>query len=763
MKRPMMLLFLCIFSGCLIFRPLILRPYEREREAFLTLYENKEQSCIVLGEVKDVLRGKDQTILILKDCTISGFEENVARKCGGVRLYVEGEGDFFPGNVVRAYGGIKVFLSAQNPGQFDAYEYYRREHLYANVYAEKINVVSDRKNDLKGLLVSARLAFRESFERLYPEDEAGVIFALVTGDKSLLTEDTKDDFKKAGISHILAVSGLHISFICLGFNELLKRLTVSKKFRDALTVLFTLVFVLFTGAGISVIRAGIMCIYMLLAENLKKKYDLLSGLFFAGSLELCIYPLEGTTAAFLLSYSAIFGVYGATKIRAGAGSGLVISLFTLPVTLFFYYEFNPYGVLASLLVIPVTGVTLGMALLSGVLGMMNVRLGLFPAGTAYALVKWMEWVSSFMQKLPFAMLTVGKPSLIGIVIYYVTLSIGIWAIGRYREEAERAGRKGDFWKGIFGKSGRVGNGTESGLRRKDVEDGEMRLMKVLVAVAGISIVSMVVKFPGYGMTFLSVGQGDGIVYHSRQTVIFDCGSSSESAVGKYILSPFLKRMGVKLVDMAVVSHMDSDHTSGILEILESMPVYRGDFDFSLRYKGNIGIKRLVLPQVEKRSAEYEKMVTLANEKGVEVFFIEQGDEIGLRGAKMKCLWPKDAKESANETSLVMVLATGKKAYLLTGDATTEAEEGIVRNYPEGMRALARSMGFSPTYYILKVGHHGSKTSTGETLLKWGDFDKAVISVGHFNTYGHPRPEILERLYEAGIEVHRTDKEGAVRE
>ncbi len=744
LRRPMFLIFMSVFLGTLLFKPLLLKDYDRERLPFLTLYENKEKSCIVIGTIKNIYRSEGQSILVLKDCTIAGYEENEARPCGGVRLYTDESLSFHCGQKIRAYGGIKIFLSAQNPGQFDAYEYYRREHIYANVYAEKLYIVDDGRERIADSLTSIRNKFKNTFERLYPKDEAGIIFALVTGDKSLLNRDSREDFKKAGISHILAISGLHITFICMGFNKILKKLTVRKGLRDILTVLFTFVFVLFSGAGISVIRAGIMCCCLLLAENVKMRYDLLSALFFAGAVELVIYPLEGLTSSFLLSYLAIIGVYAAGRIGAGAFSGLVITLFTLPVTLYFYYEVSMYGVLASMPVIPVTGLVLGFALISGLVGMISIKIAMIPAGIAFAGVSFMEMVSKAAQKLPFSIITVGKPGVVGIVVYYILLIMALGAIKKCREELKRIEKKG-----------------RKGRRIK--KQAILRLCGIEAGLALFCILALIIHRPEKGITFLSVGQGDGIVYHDRDVILFDCGSSSEQQVGKYILSPFIKRMGENIIDLVIISHMDSDHTSAVFEILESMPEYKGEGRFLAEYTGNIAIKKLALPRVDKWSDEYARMVTLAKGKGVEVFFLEQGDRINAGKASMLCLWPRDAKESDNETSLVMALAIDKMACLMTGDATTESEEGIAGAYPEGFRALVSELGYSPRRYLLKVGHHGSKTSTGENLLRWGDFDTAVISVGHFNTYGHPRQEVLERLYDAGIEVHRTDKEGAVKE
>ena len=157
------------------------------------------------------------------------------------------------------------------------------------------------------------------------------------------------------------------------------------------------------------------------------------------------------------------------------------------------------------------------------------------------------------------------------------------------------------------------------------------------------------------LTFLYVGQGDCSVFITgkKEAVIFDSGSTSRSSVGKYVLSTSLKNEGIRLADIVTVSHTDEDHINGIIEILENMDYYRNDFDYAMRYSGNIGIKKLVLPKIKEKSEAYKILEDLAKQKNVKVIYMEAGDEIVLRdrSVNIRCLYPANAVRSENETSL----------------------------------------------------------------------------------------------------------------
>ena len=242
-----------------------------------------------------------------------------------------------------------------------------------------------------------------------------------------------------------------------------------------------------------------------------------------------------------------------------------------------------------------------------------------------------------------------------------------------------------------------------------------------------------------------------------KTLLFDCGSSDVSNVGTYRLIPMLKQRGVLLLDIVSVSHMDSDHMNGIKEVLETMPVYEGEKDFQKHYKGNVGIKAVVLPKVAEPSEEYLAFVQLAREKKVEIIYMEAGETLyQADGIRIECLSPSNAKQSENDTSLVYLLQTKDVVVWMMGDAGVDVEKEIIEKI--GMTVGKQLKG---KFCVLKVGHHGSKTSSSEEFIKMIEPEIAIISCGYQNSYGHPHKEVVERLEMVGSEIMSTVEAGAI--
>lgn len=561
------------------------------------------------------------------------------------------------------------------------------------------------------------------------------------GDKDLLPEEVKELYQQNGISHILAISGLHISMLCMGLFGGLRKLGIPVKAAMAVAVGFLLFYICYTGAGTSSLRAGAMCLIVFGAKLFRRSYDLLSSLSLAFVVVTLLRPTELGSAGFLLSFCAVLGVVVAKEVeyrvvqeREGKRPwwsalifGGMIQCVTLPISLCFFYELSPYSILLNLIVIPLVSLILGGGLVSMLLGMVVPVIAKIPAGGTYLLLEFYEKLGELTQRLPFSVVLVGRPKSWQMVMYYLVIFV---ALKMYFTHVEK------------------------GVREREAKG---------ILLAGLFLAVVVLLLPGkrkVELLFLDVSQGDGaLIYTEEGTVILsDCGSSDVSKVGEYRLSPVLKQNGTVLIDMAVVSHLDSDHTSGIKELLTKMPVYRGELHFAAVYQGAIGIKELVLPKVWEKSEAYLELEQLAEEKNVRLRYVEAG-EILYQEEKMliECLYPSNAKESENDTSLVFLLQTPQVVAWLMGDAGI-APEAELMEYLAVVNVEAMSAG---KIVVLKVGHHGSKTSSGEEFIEFVQPDISIISCGYENSYGHPHVSVVERLENVESQVFRTDLQGAV--
>ena len=244
---------------------------------------------------------------------------------------------------------------------------------------------------------------------------------------------------------------------------------------------------------------------------------------------------------------------------------------------------------------------------------------------------------------------------------------------------------------------------------------------------------------GLRIDFIDVGQGDGILLETKkQVILVDGGSTQLKKLGEQRLEPLLKSRGIRKIDMAFVSHGDQDHISGLMWLLEE--------------DTGIEIGRLFLPLPGKGEEIYEKLESAAARKGVKTDYICAGDLIQSGRLSLSCLYPyRDTLSSdRNGHSEVLLAEYGDFSMLLMGDLGTEGEAEIAEVWDEKKQVQ-----------ILKAGHHGSSTSSSELFLDTVRPQIAVLSYGKDNSYGHPHPEVIERLEERGIASWATEEQGMI--
>ena len=268
----------------------------------------------------------------------------------------------------------------------------------------------------------------------------------------------------------------------------------------------------------------------------------------------------------------------------------------------------------------------------------------------------------------------------------------------------------------------------------------------LVAVFLLYILCFCILLPrpqaGLSVTCLDVGQGDGLVFTCAEgTVLVDGGSSSRSGLGERCLKPYLESRAVETVDYAIVSHGDSDHVSGLLELMEG---------------GGVRIRRLVLPRMARGKEDYAGLVRAAGGCGAQILYMEAGDGISLGDLRFTCLYAgnpaQETDADKNRHSLAVRVSYGQFGLLLTGDMDASCEAGLLRACGPGDLAGIQ---------VLKAAHHGSDTSSSPEFLDRLGPKLVLVSYGNGNSYGHPSPKVLERLRERGSRILETGKCGAI--
>ncbi|MDM8237253.1 DNA internalization-related competence protein ComEC/Rec2 [[Ruminococcus] torques] len=669
------------------------------------------------------------------------------------------------GNRIRVCGEAAVFDGARNPGNFDQRSYYARQGIHVLVWADKLDVISQDTDRTAQFLSEVRSAWKEILTKHLGDYYGGTMSAVLLGDKTGLDPEMKKMYQKNGIGHLLAISGLHMSFIGMGIYGLFRRIGLgfipAGIAGGAVLVLYTLMI----GAGVSSLRALIMFLIRVGADITGRDYDLATSLAVAAAI-LCVrQPLYVTDAGFILSFGAILGmvllspVFGemlwSEKLEAAAGrkkggrtgwakgkggrhmvrrylcgkmfaaghwlfsglaSSLAVNVLLLGPVLYFYFEIPPYSVMLNLLVIPVMPVAMASGIIGSALTLLSDSLGGAVLQASKAVLWMYDCLCGAAGALPGSRFVTGKPDIAWLAGYYAVLGI-LCGIFYYLRQKTEEGRSG----GVFRIPG---------------------ILLVVCAVGMSAACRLGCKSEdGIRAAVLDVGQGDCIYIRGEQgDYLVDGGSSDVSSAGIYRIEPYLLANAVDTLDYVFATHGDEDHINGIRELLENQ-------DLGVR------IRNLVLPSEEYLDEKLLQLAETARGNGTRTAVMRSGDTITEENGKteLKCLGPAEGTklEPGNEASLVLELTYGDFCMLLTGDVEGQGEESL---YKEGKL---------PQCDVLKAAHHGSHDSTTAEFLKAVQPKAALISAGVDNRYGHPHEETLERLKEAGCSVYSTQENGTL--
>lgn len=753
------------------------REATRFRTYELTRISEADAHSLV-GEIYKKEFRNGRYLFYLTDCIAVCSDEQIP--CNRVLLYLDSD-TYSVGETIWCDGKLNTFKPATNEGQFDAKQFYESQQIDLVMYDPSIRKSDGRVNRYMEFLYDLRLRMRITYENALKEQEAGVLSVMLLGEKAGLDEDTRSLFQASGISHILAISGLHVSLIGMGIYRFLRRRGVGYKRAFLVAAIVVFCYAQMTGMGVSTARAVIMLFLSMLADVRGRGYDLLNALGLAVILLLWENPFWLGYAGFVFSVSAILSiaVVGACltrekgKIGNSIYSAVAVWISLLPITAYYYYEVPIYSVLLNLLVLPLmkyvflfgvaggltggvqsgaTGVEaegfvgeeVGGPVNEAIGGLVDMTVGEAGDGiAAYASMlanfgfvrdglKWLSgilllpcswiiriyiWLADASQQLPKGRALVGAPSTERMVLFYAVLMLLCILWKKYKK----------------------GN---------------------LLRLSGILLLLFLFFFPqtkSFEVDVLDVGQGDGIYICTQDgaALFIDGGSSSVDQVGKYRILPFLKYHGVSEISYWFVSHADADHISGLTEVLES--------GYTVR---NLVVAEAAVEEgmLDVLDDPLSRLILLAQKHGTQVITLSAGDELRFSETEfVRCIYPGSTDaigahgiEDRNDLSLVLWYENETFSGVFTGDISAAVEERILtEGYLDklhGMRGID----------LYKAAHHGSKYSNSEAFLEELSPQMTVISVSSRNHYGHPHEETLLRLKEVDSAVYRTNEGGQIR-
>lgn len=638
---------------------------------------------------------------------------------------------------VRLEGMLVLPELPRNPGQFNRRIYESGKKI--DFYLENPTVleVKEQRSGVREVVEIWKTEMMNRCEKIYPDAEASILEAMLFGEKRELSGDIKELYQAAGISHVLVISGLHISLLALAVAGILRRLGFPMPVWVILSVGVLAGYGILIGQPTTAVRALLMFFVLQGARLLGRSYDLLSALAFAGILMLLDNPDLILDGGCRLSFCAVIGVgwYVSEKNKIfwsigekekrknrgkggkGSSAGAILEniragwylwLFTLPVMLDTFYQVSVVGILWNLVAIPLLPVIIAFGGLGVVLAGWNIFLGSLAGSPAYGMLQLYQEIGNISEKLPVGMWTPGQPSKPVIAGYYLVIFLLVLVEKQLIKREKR-------WK-----------------IRKIFPGMELCSMLLLL---------LLMAHPWQQrekITFLDVGQGDASLLQSGgQTLLLDGGSTSQKNVGTYVILPYIKQQGISCLEAVVLTHTDQDHINGVTEVLEEGK------------KGWLTVKNLMYPYWMEGTEQGKQLKKLAEEAGASCRKIRAGDRLTIGKAEAVVLYPKEQEKIAepNAGSLVLFWKWEGVRAMFTGDLPEEKERELLQNLP--------------ACEILQVGHHGSATSTCREFLEQVQPSLAVISCAMKNRYGHPSPDTVDRLKKTGCEIRYTMKSGAI--
>lgn len=567
--------------------------------------------------------------------------------------------------------------------------------------------------------MAAAEKLRNVIQSSFSKDTAGFMTALLTGDRTGMSYQERNALSRSGIAHTVSISGMHVSIL------MSMVLLLSGKRRRLAALLgcpVLLCFMAMTGFSPSVVRAGVMQMFLLLAPILRRENDGVTSLSVSLLLILLVNPWAIAGMSLQLSYGAVAGIFLLTgRIcramqspapikRAAARSPLFRRLwnfaaatvsttlgaifFTTPLAALYTSSVPVLSVVTNLLVLPVISVCFMAGLLVCAVGFFwgaAAKVLAFPVGL---LVKYILCVARGVSAIPFAALDLQRPYLL------------FWLCFAY------------FLVGVF---------VLLRARRRPIV---LTCCLILSLVCSVLFSALDSGRGTCSVTALDVGQGQCIVAQCGDfTAMIDCGGSRDDAAGE-AAACFLEQSGAVKLDVLILTHFDNDHTGGIEQLFS-----------------RVRVGRLYLPDTEDEEGNRARVLELADAYGIPTDSVSADLRITAGDASLTVFAPVSAADD-NESGLCVLFSVGTFDALVTGDLSTSGEYRLL-----SMKSL-------PDLEVLVAGHHGSKYSTSQTLLEQTCPEVVLISVGR-NSYGHPAEETLARISAAGAVIYRTDECGDI--
>ena len=740
----------------------------------------EEINCVAkIISIKEEKDYKDKYIIKimykLNEEDDTNFKENLnIRKLNKIEnskliIYVDKENTFFPGDIVTIKGIYSRAETRRNYLGFNYRKYLKTQEIFGIIEVEEIYKKGETK-DFWCKLENLRLKLLNKIDKFYKEDESEFLKSLLLGKTDGLSENIEENFRNSSISHVLAISGMHVSYVIIGMNFLLNKVIKSKKRRNYILIFFLLFFYLLTGKAVSALRACIMSSLILFASNICKKNNFYISFIFSFSIIIFLNPYNIFNIGLWLSYMGTLGIVLIYpflkkvlfhKLKINLNNKNLLSkilnnifdnlLVTISAQILIFpimiYVFNTISIsffISNILI----SFFIGPVLILGYITILAPYF-LFPFTQIIVyfekmLINLSLEIARICAKIPLSKIIVITPNFITIILFYIIILMIVYCFYKKKIYMIRLIVSYKFFKS-------QAINLKKFIYKKIIKINEYRrneLTKIIIlALVCMLIFYQTIKLKdSYALqiNFVDVGQGDCtyIKTPKGKNIIIDGGegNSDKYDYGEKVLLPYLLDKKVRKIDYLIVTHADSDHIGGLFSILK-----------------NIKVNKILIGIQPENSNQYEDLEKIAKQKNVEIITLKAGDKLKIEEKiYIDVLWPIKTKlieeNALNNNSLVFKLIYNEFSTLFTGDIEEVAERRIIEEYKNSGTLNST---------VLKVAHHGSKSSSINVFLEKVKPKIALIGVGKNNNFGHPSNSVIERLKFLKTKIFRTDENGEI--
>lgn len=617
------------------------------------------------------------------------------------------------GDLIEIKGEYSAPEVARNYKGFDYSQYLKTLNIYGTIKVEESKIIN--KNQLSPILISInniKEKMIDNANRNMPKRTANLLLDILIGERDNIQEDIIESFRTANLSHILAVSGAHTSYIILGITYLISKSKTPKRIGYIITIINLLIFIIITGASYSVVRACIMAIVVIGAKICYRKENFFTSICISLIIILIQNPFAINDIGLKLSFMGTAGIvifnksitnfFIKLKIKQKIAEALSVTfsaqLMIMPITILNFNTISLTFFISNILASPLLGIIIIFGFISIFISSILNPISKILFLILHIFLELLILVSKVTEKIPGSSILVKTPNILFAIVYYILILFFNYFFVIKQNPTRR------FHKKII-----------KIITIKNIKNAFKVIAVVFLIMLLLTRIVRIIN-PTLKIYFIDVGQGDStlIVTPKNKKILIDGGEGKTNVLFQYLLDRRINK-----IDYIIISHFDSDHCNGLIEIIEKMRV-----------------ENIVMSKQSKESEEYKKILEIIKQKNIKVSSVKAEDKIIIeKNLYTKILNPAEKFEfqDLNNNAIVAKLVYKNFSMLFTGDIE-KAEENLAKKYKNELKST-----------ILKVAHHGSKTSTSEEFLKYVEPQIALIGVGENNKFGHPNQITIEKL------------------